>query len=64
MAGVAWTTDMAPYLRVWWWAPGDKLLEDAERLHREYLEIVKSRAPEDDPRIQELGIDEPAADSA
>jgi Histidine kinase-, DNA gyrase B-, and HSP90-like ATPase len=32
----------------------DKLLEDAERLHREYLEIVKARAPEDDPRIQGL----------
>ena len=32
----------------------DKLLEDAERLHREYLEIVKARAPEDDPRIQQL----------
>jgi hypothetical protein len=32
----------------------DKLLEDAERLHREYLEIVKARAPEHDPRIQDL----------
>lgn len=37
----------------------DKLLEDAERLHREYLDIVKARAPEDDPRIQQL----PAVDS-
>jgi len=34
----------------------DKLLEDAERLHRDYLEIVKARAPEDDPRIQELSV--------
>ncbi len=33
----------------------DKLLEDAERFHREYLEIVKARAPDDDPRIRELG---------
>jgi len=42
----------------------DKLLEDAERLHREYLEIVKARAPEDDPRIQGLAIveDEAVAD--
>lgn len=31
----------------------DRLLEDAERFHREFLEIVKSRAPEDDPRVQE-----------
>ncbi len=38
----------------------DKLLDDAERLHREYLEIVKSRAPEDDPRIQELVVDQPS----
>jgi len=35
----------------------DKLLETTERLHREYLRIVKSRAPEDDPRVQQLGID-------
>ncbi len=42
----------------------DKLLEDAERLHREYLEIVKARAPEDDPRIQDLAVveDEAPAD--
>lgn len=32
----------------------DKLLEDAERFHREYLDIVKARAPEDDPRIRDL----------
>lgn len=44
----------------------DKLLEDAERLHREYLEIVKARAPEDDPRIQDLAVveDEAPAESA
>lgn len=28
----------------------DRLLEDAERFHREFLDIVKARAPEDDPR--------------
>ena len=32
----------------------DKLLEDAQRSHREYLEVVKARAPENDPRIQGL----------
>jgi Histidine kinase-, DNA gyrase B-, and HSP90-like ATPase len=43
----------------------DKLLEDAERLHREYLEIVKARAPEGDPRIQGLAVpDEDASDEA
>ncbi|MEK6720837.1 MAG: ATP-binding protein [Chloroflexota bacterium] len=39
----------------------DKLLQDAERLHREYLEIVKARAPEDDPRIQDLAVVEDEA---
>lgn len=29
----------------------DGLLETAQRLHREYLELVKSRAPKGDPRI-------------
>lgn len=31
------------------------LLETAQRLHREYLDLMKSRAPEDDPRISALG---------
>jgi hypothetical protein len=42
----------------------DRLLEDAERFHREFLALVKSRAPEDDPRIQELDIDDPAQQQA
>jgi hypothetical protein len=29
----------------------DGLLETAQRLHREYLDLMKSRAPKDDPRI-------------
>ncbi len=36
-----------------------QLLETAERLHREFLAVVKSRAPQDDPRIQALEADEP-----
>lgn len=32
------------------------LLESAERLHRDYLEVVRQRAPADDPRIE--GIDD------
>ena len=39
----------------------DKLLEDAERLHRECREILKARAPEDDPRIQDLAVVEDEA---
>jgi hypothetical protein len=39
----------------------DRLLEDAERFHREFLEIVKSRAPEGDPRISELVLEESQA---
>lgn len=31
------------------------LLETAQRLHREYLDLMKSRAPADDPRIVALG---------
>jgi RecB family endonuclease NucS len=33
----------------------DGLLHTAERLHKEFLEVVKSRAPQDDPRIEALG---------
>ncbi|MFL6162705.1 MAG: ATP-binding protein [Jatrophihabitantaceae bacterium] len=32
----------------------DALLETAQRLHKEYLEVVTSRAPSDDPRIEAL----------
>lgn len=32
----------------------DQLLGVAERIHREYLDVVKARAPEDDPRIRNL----------
>jgi RecB family endonuclease NucS len=32
----------------------DQLLETAERLHREFLDVVKARAPHDDPRIERL----------
>jgi hypothetical protein len=32
----------------------DGLLETAERPHREFLDVVKLRAPQDDPRIQAL----------
>lgn len=32
----------------------EKLLADAERLHHEFLDLVKSRAPQDDPRITRL----------
>jgi RecB family endonuclease NucS len=31
------------------------LLETAQRLHREYLDLVKSRAPAGDPRIEAIG---------
>lgn len=46
-------------------APWDHILEAAERLHREYLEVIKERAP-DDPRVQaeDLGEIEPVDDMA
>lgn len=34
--------------------PWEELVQTAERQHRGYLDLVKSRAPEDDPRIQAL----------
>lgn len=37
------------YVRTW-----ENLLYTAESLHRDFLEVVKSRAPADDPRIQNL----------
>jgi hypothetical protein len=30
------------------------LLEETERLHREYLQVVRDRAPQDDPRLDDL----------
>ena len=41
------------------------LLETAQRLHRDYLDVVKARAPHDDPRIVALNaIDDTNDDSA
>ena len=37
------------YVHTW-----DALLQTAERSHREFLAVVKSRAPQDDPRITNL----------
>ena len=37
------------YVKTW-----DNLLYTAENLHSEFLEVVKTRAPEDDPRIKAL----------
>lgn len=46
-------------------SPWDHLLEAAERLHHDYLEVITERAPQDDPRIraiqQESSVD-PAED--
>jgi RecB family endonuclease NucS len=39
----------------------EKLLADAERLHHEFLDLVKSRAPQEDPRI--MGLDTLERDS-
>jgi hypothetical protein len=36
-------------IRLW-----DNLLTISEQLHAEFLEVVKSRAPQDDPRVTEL----------
>ena len=33
------------------------LLEETERMHREYLQIVRDRAPQDDPRLDEVDRD-------
>lgn len=35
-------------------SPWDHLLEAAERLHRDYLDVIAERAPQDDPRIQAI----------
>jgi len=41
----------------------DGLLETAQRLHREYLDLMKSRAPSDDPRILAMSsLDTPDVD--
>lgn len=39
-------------------SPWDHLLEAAERLHREFLDVVTERAPQADPRIRALIEDE------
>ena len=41
------------YVRSW-----ENLLTTAEVLHREFLDVVKDRAPRDDPRIQQLDHDD------
>jgi len=33
------------------------LLEETERMHREYLQVVRDRAPQDDPRLDDLDQD-------
>ena len=38
-------------------SPWGHLLEAAERLHREYLDVIAERAPQDDPRIQAIHRD-------
>ena len=37
-------------IRTW-----DNLLMTAETMHKEFLDVVKDRAPADDPRMQNLG---------
>lgn len=44
-------------------SPWDHLLEAAERLHRDYLNVITERAPKDDPRIQAIQRDS-ATDTA
>ena len=44
-------------------SPWDHLLEAAERLHRDYLDVIAERAPQDDPRIQAIQRDS-ATDAA
>lgn len=39
------------------------LLEETERMHREYLQVVRDRAPQDDPRLDSLD-DEVSEDEA
>lgn len=35
-------------------SPWDHLLEAAERLHRDFLDVITERAPQEDPRIQAI----------
>ncbi|MEE9965098.1 MAG: ATP-binding protein [Propionicimonas sp.] len=44
--------------------PWDHLLEAAERLHRDYLDVITERAPQDDPRIQTIQRDSAAETAA
>lgn len=39
------------------------LLTTAEAMHKEFLDVVKTRAPSDDPRMKELSADDSATDS-
>lgn len=39
-------------LRAW-----DNLLSTTETMHREFLDVVKGRAPADDPRMEDLSVD-------
>lgn len=40
-------------------SPWDHLLEAAERLHHDYLEVITERAPQDDPRIRAIQQESP-----
>ena len=40
-------------IRTW-----SNLLMTAETMHKEFLDVVKERAPADDPRMQELSTDD------
>jgi hypothetical protein len=39
------------------------LLEETERMHREYLQVVRDRAPQDDPRLDALDEDDSDGES-
>ena len=41
----------------------DNLLETAENMHSKFFDIVRSRAPADDPRMKELSLNIPKADA-
>ncbi|MFI7585060.1 ATP-binding protein, partial [Kocuria sp. M1N1S27] len=43
-------------------SPWDHLLEAAERLHLEYLDVITERAPQDDPRIRAIQRDDGSVD--
>ncbi len=39
------------------------LLTTAEAMHKEFLDVVKMRAPSDDPRMKGLSTDEPESET-